>query len=250
MLIKGDDLRIALVVDKSQMKGMSESDFAKSIMEVFKDKMKLFGHTIKISESYCSSIFLAFSKLFRHDDVIYSGILRKAQKIHGYSNALLPTFDDQVASIFSNAHSAGLYGYCPIGLYYTATFMSSYLLSINDIYSKCSEEALSSLLLVPNVIGGLPTIQLHNMIIREESDHLSSIIELYLFCIKKYPFQANIIYNFLCSNPKHQKIDKPYMIFTNLLYDPYSVSNDIPIQPSAFIRKRVIFLIISIVFSS
>lgn len=100
MLIKGDDLRIALVVDRAQMKGLSEAKFAKQIMETFKIKMGSFGHSIKISESYCSSIFLAFSKMFRHDDVIYSSILRKSQKVHGYSNTLLPTFDDQIASIF------------------------------------------------------------------------------------------------------------------------------------------------------
>ena len=110
MLIKGDDLRIALVVDKSQMQGMNENEFARSIMKKFKHQMSLFGHTIKVSESYCSSIFLAFSKMFRHDDVVYSSMLRKAQKIHGYSNSLIPTLDDQIASIFSNAHGSGLYG--------------------------------------------------------------------------------------------------------------------------------------------
>ena len=58
MLIKGDDLRIALVVDRAQMKGLTEAKFAEYIMEVFKDKMKAFGHSIKISESYCSRKYM------------------------------------------------------------------------------------------------------------------------------------------------------------------------------------------------
>lgn len=47
-------------------------------------------------------------------------LLRKCQKCHGYTNALIPTTEDQIASIFSNAHSNDLSGFSPIGLYYAA----------------------------------------------------------------------------------------------------------------------------------
>nr|QWY79453.1 hypothetical protein DerpV7_gp1 [Dermatophagoides pteronyssinus virus 7] len=235
MLIKGDDLRMALLVHRKQLGDKTPAEYAQHIMSKFSENMAKFGHKIKVEESYCSSRILVFSRCLRVDDVIMPNLLRKGSKISGIQDTVIDTLEEKVASCFSNAHSSGPHGYCPIGLYHTACLMSATYMAQDQQFKNLNEVELTTALLLPSVLGGLPVLMLHNFFVRQESDHLSSAIELYKYLCLNHRDLAGIFTNFIQTEPR----ELTAQTYKNLLSDPYAVNTTIPVGALTALRLSI-----------
>ncbi|AJG39044.1 polymerase [Changping Tick Virus 2] len=238
LLCKGDDLRVAIMVPPEVREKKSLDVIKQEVLAHVSERGKLFGHVIKVEDSYVSECYFAYSK-----DAYVAGVeqpqtFRKIQKCYGANNAFLTTVDDYIASSFSNAHSASKNAPSPIQCFITALFWSYDALTLHAKYGELCDEELVALLCAPNLVGGFPIIFLHNFFVRAESDLLSPFIDLLQYTKKHYPRIFDLLCGFIT-----QKVMRPEKVLSGLLIDPYSLPLAKPTQAGTVLRQAVTELV-------
>lgn len=234
LLCKGDDVRIAIAIPEKTLETVPMRQMKNLIVARISEKMKDFGHVIKIEESYGSCRYFAFSKSASCDHVELPQGFRKIQKCYGASNAFIPTLDEYIAATFSNAHSACKTEPIVIPSYCTALFWTVYYLMQHPKYNDLTNYEYAALVLVPSLAGGFPIIYLHNMYVRAESDLLSPFLGLYMHCRQHFPTLADIFENFMyIPQVKDEDLDL-------LFRDPYTLPTDRPTLPSTVLRSYIV----------
>lgn len=231
---KGDDMRIAVAISPKMLERQSIKEWHAMIVNRVSETAKYFGHEIKIQESYGSEKYFTFSKNASIGPIEIPQSFRKIQKVYGANNAILTTLDEYVGSSFSNAHSACRVTTNTYSCYFTALFWANYYILLDKRYKACVDDSLVALLTIPNVLGGLPVIYLHNMFVRAESDLLSPFIDMVYFTENHFKAIHQYQVAFLNVNLRRSK-DK-----TGLLTDPYSLNIVTPTRPLSFLRSRMI----------
>lgn len=233
ILCKGDDLRVTVAVPKPILEKMSMTVLKNNLVSELSKTMTGVGHTINVEESYGSSKYFAFSKYASLNLIELPQVFRKIQKVYGANNAFLPTLDDYIASTFSNAHSACKVGMTIVGPFMTAVFWSAYYLTMSSHYYKCTNDELTSLLMVPSMCGGFPIIYLHNMYVRAESDLLAPFLGLLEFCKTFNPIYYQHMLKF-CRGKVAMPED-----YEMLFRDPYSIPITRPKLPTSILRSAI-----------
>lgn len=118
--------------------------------------------------------------------------------------------------------------------YAVALFWSYYYLSVDEQYSKLPEDALTTSLLIPSMLGGFPIIYLHNMYVRAESDLLAPFIGMLQYA--RVDHQAYVQYFEAFCKVRSTAIDS----YMGLYKDPYSLPIDRPNLPSAVLRNAIL----------
>lgn len=234
MFCKGDDMRIAVVITPKMLEYLPMKEWHKNIVQKVSDTAKEFGHEIKISESYGSEHFFTFSKAASIKSIELPQSFRKIQKAYGANNAIMTTLDEYVASTFSNAHSACRVSTNTYACYWVALLWSYYYILMDKNYDELSDDELVCLLLIPNILGGLPTIYLHNMYVRAESDLLSPFIDMVKYSEIHHMSYYRVLTRFLVVTRRPGNTD-----MVGLFQDPYSLNIVFPRQPLSILRRSM-----------
>nr|WPD94719.1 polymerase [Mivirus sp.] len=238
LLCKGDDLRVSIMVPPEVMKKKTLDVIKKEILTHVSEKGKQFGHVIKVEDSYVSESYFAYSKDAYVRGVEQPQTFRKIQKCYGANNAFLTTPDDYVASSYSNAHSASKASPSPVQCFMVALYWMYDLLTERAEYKSLTDDELTSLSMVPNLIGGFPIIFLHNFFVRAESDLLTPFLDLLGFTFKYYRGIFDVLSGFL-----KQKTLDPDRHLGALLMDPYSLPLSRPPAPGSILRQSITDLV-------
>ncbi|WAB51684.1 ORF1 [chu-like virus 1] len=231
---KGDDMRVVVCIPKETLEVETLNSVRKNIMSHIKETLSQLGHKINIQESYGSTLYFAFSKAASCGSIEMPSCWRKIQKTYGAKNAFLCVTDNYIGASFSNAHS------CKqttdfIPSYLVALYWSLYHLSRMSPYKHLTENQKAGMLMVPGMLGGLPIIYLHNMIVRAESDLLSPFLGLYKFCKKRYTDIAEVMENFLSVDLISRE-----EAFLGLLQDEYSLPIRKPVSAANKLRSYIL----------
>lgn len=233
ILCKGDDMRIVVLIPEAQYDESMTRQLKNQIVTQISNTCKHFGHKINIEESYGSSHYFAFSKAASFDKIEMPQTFRKIQKVYGANNAFINTFDDYVASTFSNGHSACKVSPTVVPCFSVSLTWFFYYLINSQYYGSLSNDQLITLALVPSLLGGFPIIYLHNFYVRAESDLLSPFLALYQFCVVHYHQISKYMEIFLT-------IDKNRgSSLVGLYADPYSLPICRPPLPSTVLRSYI-----------
>lgn len=233
ILCKGDDMRIVVLIPESQYDEQMTRQLKNQIVTQISDTCRNFGHKINIEESYGSSHYFAFSKAASFDKIEMPQTFRKIQKVYGANNAFINTFDDYIASTFSNGHSACKVSPTVVPCYSVSLTWFFYYLTNSQYYGDLSNDQLVALALIPSLLGGFPIIYLHNFYVRAESDLLSPFISLYQFCLLHYNQVAKYMGEFLSVSKKRGTS------LLGLYSDPYSLPISRPPLPSSVLRSYI-----------
>lgn len=242
ILCKGDDLRIAIMVPPQVLEHVNIDELKQRILASLADEAAKMGHVLKVEDSYASECYFAYSKNTFVNNVEQPQTYRKIQKCHGANNAFLSTIDDYVGTAFSNAHSAAKTSPSPLSCYAVAIFWATLHLLERPDYRALNETEIAGLLQVPNLLGGLPIIFLHNFFVRAESDLLPPFLDLKDFVVSRYPAIGRIMQKFLS-----QVVTSPRKSFGGLMADPYSLPLEKPQAVSTILRQEVTKLLQNIV---
>ncbi|ANC97697.1 L [Lonestar tick chuvirus 1] len=234
ILCKGDDLRIAVMVPPQVIENTSIDSLKQRILTTLADEASKMGHVLKVEDSYASECYFAYSKNTFVNNVEQPQAFRKIQKCHGANNAFLSTIDDYIGSAYSNAHSAAKTAPSPIPCYLVALFWSVLHLAERPDYKALSESEMAALLQVPNLLGGLPVVFLHNFFVRAESDLLPPFLDMLEYFRVRWPTIHSLMYKFL-----HQQIEDTRKSFAGLMADPYSLPLKKPQAVSTILRQEV-----------
>lgn len=234
ILCKGDDFRLALIIPNRDVDIRTISKRKTEVVKTLSRIAQELGHTIKIEDSYGSERYFTFSKTASVDMIELPQTFRKIQKCYGANNAFLPCLDDYIASTFSNAHSSAKTSPTIIGNYAVALSWSYYYLLTDPAYATLGNMQLTSLLLVPSMVGGFPIIYLHNMYVRAESDLLSPFLGLCIYCKNLYPQVFEYMISF-CN--VSAEVPTTYI---GIYKDPYCLPINRPSLPSTILRNLIV----------
>lgn len=234
LLVKGDDARVVILIPPQHLEERSLDDVRLELVGRITELAALFGHKMKLEDSYGSSVYCAFSKNAFINNAEMPQSFRKCQKAYGANNAFMNTLDDYVASAYSNCHSTARVSPSPPGCYLLALWWSLIAILRHDKYKGLTDQEIVALTLIPNVLGGLPIIYLHNFYQRAESDLLSSFFMIYDTC-KSYDSE---IFQVL-DNALQQTILDPHENLEMLCLDPYSLPIFKPNTASSVLRNAV-----------
>lgn len=234
VLCKGDDFRVAIIVPEHLYDDARIIEIKNVVVKNISSVCKELGHKIKIEDSYGSEEYFTFSKSASIRTIELPQTFRKIQKCYGANNAFLPSFDEYIASTFSNGHSAAKCSPVVYGCYAVSLFWTYYYLLTDKHYSKLSDDELIALTLVPSILGGFPIIYLHNFYVRAESDLLSPFIGMYQFSLRFRSNFSEIFENFL--SIKSEQVTT----YIQLYKDPYSLPISRPTLPTAVLRNSII----------
>jgi len=233
ILCKGDDVRIRFLVPDSDKEESGMENIAAGLRGQLEEGLKVFGHSLKVNESYASTSVMAFSKKIYVHELAMPSSFRQIQKTYGANNAFLPTLEDYIAAAYSNAHSASAYGINHLGPYATALFWTYLHLTQESSYHKLNDDQLLALTLIPQGLGGFPIIYLHNMFVRSESDLISAACGLYIFMRDFDPPVAAIMEHFI-----HYRLDaRPEMAL--LLANPYAIPVKRPRSANSILKDAL-----------
>uniref|UniRef100_A0AB38ZJL6 RNA-directed RNA polymerase n=1 Tax=Crocidura lasiura chuvirus TaxID=3139462 RepID=A0AB38ZJL6_9VIRU len=234
LLVKGDDLRMVALISPAMLDQHPLQHWKDTIVGEVSKAAKVFGHEIKIQESYGSATFLAFSKFCSIGTIELPQTFRKIQKVYGCNNAFIPTLDEYIGSTLSNAHAAAKVSSNPTSCYIVGIVWFFQYLIIHPLYKNLTDNEILSFSLIPSMVGGFPLIFLHNMFVRAESDLLSPFLHIIDFCQEHYPEIGRILNHFL----KLRVPPKPDWV--RLYTDPYSLNIVVPKLPSSVLRAHIL----------
>ena len=100
-------------------------------------------------------------------------------------------------------------------------------------YQELSDDQLTGLILVPNGLGGFPTIYLHNMFVRSESDLVCACVSLYMWMKDSYPEVAKVMRRFI----EFSRDPNPSIIL--LMDNPYALPVKRPKSPSSLLKEAL-----------
>nr|QLL27733.1 putative RdRp [Leveillula taurica associated chu-like virus 1] len=218
LLVKGDDVRIVILIPPYVYENKTIDDIKRQVVKRITELSKMYGHVMKPEDSYASSTYCTFSKNAFVCNSEQPQSFRKCQKAYGANNAFMNTIDEYAASSFSNCHSTSKTSPTPIACYLLSLWWFIQSLLGSKHYKHLTVHQLSSLCLVPNMLGGFPVIYLHNYYQRAESDLLSSFIGMYLVT-RRYNSQLfDELSKFMCQVvlPAKENVQM-------LCIDPYSL---------------------------
>ena len=102
-----DDLIVCVWLSNELIKQFAtKADVTYWIKQQTADRIVVHGHTVKVSETYCSEKLVAYRQVYMMYTSWMPPIFKGICKIHGRSNSVCPFVDQMVGSVFSNAHSA------------------------------------------------------------------------------------------------------------------------------------------------
>lgn len=231
---KGDDFRVVVLVPPHVLEVTPIEDIKTSVVTEISRVATLYGHKVKILESYGSSTYFSFSKAASYKTIEFPQGFRKIQKCYGANNAFIPTLDEYVGSAFSNAHSACKVQTHVLPSYIVALKWAMIAIVNNETYKDISHNQLSALLLTPSIVGGFPIIYLHNMFVRAESDLLPPYLHILWEVKDKDIMLYRYMKNFL-RIPRREPKD-----IVSLCKDPYSIPCDRPNLPTTILRQSLL----------
>lgn len=162
ILIKGDDLRIALLVPPHVLENQSINEVKDQVLAHLKEGLADFGQAAKTEDSYASKGYFSFSHEASVGTIELPQTARKIQKCMGNNNAILNTLDEKIGAALSNAHSASKVSVCPIACYRVGLLWALYHIRRHSVFQKLPINQYKALLLTPSLVGGFPIVFLHN----------------------------------------------------------------------------------------
>lgn len=248
---KGDDVRAAIIVPKSEVDQYGFQGMRDKIMESVNIICAGLGWTLNPNESFVSTSLIATSKQYLVNKTWFPSDIKKIKKIESHSNLIFLTIDDLISSMFSVAHSS-----CSA----TTTFMPAFLLAtfsaarlllgqlidspqgssnmfmrLQGSAGKTSRmELISSLLCWPQVLGGPGCLPLQTFIVRGENDLLSASVSLIRYLTNWDGTSTNA--KTILTKIMSQKIRSGDRLGT-LLGDPYALDVDCPERPGHILKK-------------
>lgn len=231
---KGDDFRVVVLIPPHVLEATPIADIKSSIVTEISRVATLYGHKVKILESYGSSTYFSFSKAASYKTIEFPQGFRKIQKCYGANNAFIPTLDEYIGSAFSNAHSSCKVQTHVLPSYVVALKWAMTAILNHETYKDISANQLAALLLTPSIVGGFPIIYLHNMFVRAESDLLPPYLHI-LWEIRERDVMLYRYMKHFLRIPRREPTD-----IVPLCKDPYSIPCDRPNLPTTILRQSLL----------
>lgn len=242
--VKGDDVRMSLLIPTSEYKLKGFSELRKTILAEMQDKCKKLGWQLNPNESFVSMSILCTSKQYIVQDAWLPCAAKKIMKAGAVTNVIFPTVTDFVATSYSVAHSACFQSTAILACYVTASYTANRLLVRELFHERLSREQMVALSLWPQILGGPGALPLQTFFVRGENDMLSCTVSLFRMtdhvilptyeedglCVDSLrSCLHNIMNQELESEPNYQQ----------LLMDPYSVCIKHPVRPATLLKKSI-----------
>lgn len=229
MLSNGDDCRLAVAIPNIEM--FNPAARIRQLKEELQAATYRFGLRLKVSETYSSEILIAFGKTYQVRASWMPSLLKKAAKIHGYGNTIIPFLDQRIASSYSNAHST-----CGVGTVHNLIWASAAIwhlwhMSKTDHWAGMTRVQKMALLFWPSVLNGYSVLPLYHFYVRGESDLLSIYLSMY-----KYIARADIALFNVLRNILRIDINQREQSIRLLLTDPYALNRNGFENPIAKLR--------------
>lgn len=238
IMVNGDDLRVVLLVPKSDFEGKDTLEFVKTIAMNFEKNYSLFGFKLKIQETYFSTNYLGFGKIYVHDGHFCSNTLKKGAKLHGLANLMGDYPLEYLKGVMSEtlstmSYSVGHRFIYLVGLINYQFHLSNYL----PEYDKLDLTSAICLLNYPANFGGLPMIPYLRCLYKGESDVETCWISFYFYVLREnQALGERLLKNALASLRKAENA-------FSLAINPYGLSNSSPPEGitliQSFIRSKL-----------
>lgn len=242
--VKGDDVRMSLLIPNSELKAQGFEKVRKRILDEMKDKCQKLGWQLNPNESFVSLCIVCTSKQYIVQDTWLPCAAKKILKCSAVTNVVFPTLEDHISTVYSVAHSACSQSTVALPCYAVAVYIANRLLVREMMDRKLSAEQLVVLSLWPQVLGGPGPSPLQTFLVRGENDMLSC--SLSLFRMLDQAILPTFIENGLSPELIRQSVRavlnqqlEEEANYRQLLLDPYSVNIAHPVRPMTILKKAI-----------
>lgn len=233
IMVNGDDLRVVLVLPSANMEAEGKQ-LLERIAKDFESNYKKFGFKLKLQDTYYSSEYIGFGKIYLYRGAFCSNILKKGAKLHGMANLTGDYPMEYLKGVMSECLSTMSYGCNHRNIYLLGLVRyQMYLCEYDDTFIKLSPLSKLSILLFPSSFGGLPMLPYIRCLYKGESDVETIWISLYTFILDHKPSLGKELLNLIVNNLK--KADE----YESFVQNPYGLPNRSPQEGSTVIRQFV-----------
>ncbi|CAB3241750.1 unnamed protein product [Arctia plantaginis] len=211
---------------------MTRHSYIKWFQETLLDLCTQAGITLKLEETWVSSSLLECGREFFFKGAQVSSSLKRISRISSEANQTIPSFNSDIAGIYSTGMSSAQKDHTPIPSFWATVLEAS--IAAHERFPELSRyppEYISCLLSVPRTLGGWPITLFANFATRSIQDPLTTALHL--------------VRTFL-SSPRHRqhmvRIASTRMKTTDptmLIKDPQSLPLVLPRQPENYLKSKI-----------
>lgn len=232
IMINGDDLRVVLLIPRHEYNKMTFRGKLTTIAQEFEQNYNKFGFKLKLQETYFSSEYLGFGKMYIYQGHFLSMTLKKGQKLHGMANLIGDLPLEYLKGVQSEVISTASYS-CShrqlyiVGLIRTQMYLSNY----NSQFIHLDEFRKVALLLFPSGFGGFPILPYLRCLYKGESDLETQWLSLYFFILTHNSSLGEFLFSlvFSCIMQTNE--------YQGLATNPYSLPNVTPAEGVTIIQQ-------------
>lgn len=243
--VKGDDVRMSLLIPNEELTDKGFKAIRKEIMDEMQSKCAKLGWELNPNESFVALTLVCTSKQYIVKDTWLPCVAKKIMKTTAISNVVFPTLVDHISNIYSVAHSACAQSTAGLPCYVVANYLANRLIAREFRDTKLQDEELLALSMWPQVLGGLGSLPLQVFYVRGENDMLSCSLSLFRMLdqdiIPKWQgssFRPDELQRCIRNILNQETEDQPNV--KQLLIDPYAICIKHPVRPSTILKNCIL----------
>lgn len=245
MTVKGDDVRMSLLVPNAELRESGFVRLRQRILNELKQKCADLGWQLNPNESFVSLSLICTSKQYIVLDSWLPCAIKKMLKCAAVTNVVFPTVTDHISTCYSVAHSAASQATVALPCYVVASYMANRLLVREMEGYRLTKDQLLVLSLWPQVLGGPGALPLQTFFVRGENDIVSCALSLFraldisiLNTIRDSELDPDNIRSYI-RNILNQQLE-PEPTYRQLLLDPYALCISHPVRPATILKRCVL----------
>lgn len=243
--VKGDDVRMSLLIPNDVMATQGFVKLRTAIMAEMMEKCSKLGWQLNPNESFVSLSIVCTSKQYIVNDTWLPCVGKKIMKCNAITNVVFPTLVDHVSTVYSVAHSACAQSTVGLPCYAVAAYTAGRLISREMSGNRLTKEELLALCLWPQILGGLGSLPLQTFFVRGENDMLSCSLSLFRMLDQiiipseeDNGFHPEELRRCIRSILNQKVETEPN--YRQLLSDPYSLCIAHPVRPETILKSSIL----------
>ncbi|CAB3229914.1 unnamed protein product [Arctia plantaginis] len=219
---------------KSTLEGMrmTRHSYIKWFQETLLGLCTQAGITLKLEETWVSSSLLEYGREFFFKGAQVSSSLKRISRISSEANQTIPSFNSDIAGIYSTGMSAAQKDHTPISAFWTTVLEAS--IAAHERFpelNKYPPEYVACLLSVPRTLGGWPITLFANFSTRSVQDALTCALHLVRTLLQSPRHRQHMLRIAIT----RMKSTDPTM----LIKDPQSLPLILPRQPENYLKSKI-----------
>lgn len=234
IMVNGDDLRVILLIPRSEVPQSDLKDHLDKIAENFEKNYGKYGFNLKLQETYKSTELLGFGKVYTSEGVFFSQTLKKGAKLHGLANLMGDYPLEYIKGVFSEGVSTMAYSVNHRYIYILVIIR--YLWYLNKYYpdfKNLTEQQKILTTLFPSNFGGFPILPYLRFLYKGDSDLETCWWSLYYFILKWDPPLGEALFKLVTSQLTRTKD------YSGLAANPFSLPNSTPPDGISLIKQYI-----------